>query len=289
MDASHISEQIAHTTARIVTFNSKNVANAGTAFFYHIPAEDGALVPVLITNRHMLSGKTRVEISFTHKDDEKPKYGSHERYNLYDLQEVSIFHPDATVDLGAYFVGPVLNDMIAKGHPAYFKGLTDAELPSDDDIKSFTAFEDVLMVGYPNGIWDSKNNLPITRRGQTATPYARDYEGRKEFVIDAACFPGSSGSPIYLYNQGSYATSSGGITVGSRFKLLGILYAGPVQSQEGELIIRPIPTAHETVSVSKSPIHLGFCIKSSEILPLVSAARAKIAARLKSGTETSSP
>ncbi len=60
------------------------------------------------------------------------------------------------------------------------------------------------MVGYPVGLWDSVNNMPILRRGSTATLLDWTYEGRQEFVIDAACFPGSSGSPVFKYTVGDY-------------------------------------------------------------------------------------
>lgn len=37
------------------------------------------------------------------------------------------------------------------------------------------------------------------RRGITATNINFDYNGKKEFVIDAACFPGSSGFPVFIW------------------------------------------------------------------------------------------
>jgi len=72
------------------------------------------------------------------------------------------------------------------------------------------------MVGYPVGIWDSANNMPVIRRGITATHPGKDYEGKSEFMIDAACFPGSSGSPVFLFNLGSYPQKAGGIVIGTR-------------------------------------------------------------------------
>ncbi len=44
------------------------------------------------------------------------------------------------------------------------------------------------MIGYPNGIWDEANNMPIIRRGITATHPNFNYNGKPEFMIDAACF-----------------------------------------------------------------------------------------------------
>jgi hypothetical protein len=39
------------------------------------------------------------------------------------------------------------------------------------------------MIGYPNGIWDAKNNLPVIRKGITAThaniPWTRMTVGRE--------------------------------------------------------------------------------------------------------------
>ena len=123
------------------------------------------------------------------------------------------------------------------------------------------------MVGYPNGIWDSKNNLPILRRGITATAVYNDYNGKKEFMIDMACFPGSSGSPVFLYNPTFYNSKDGtAINLGSRIYLLGILYAGPQYMTTGELEIIDIPTTRTIRPIAGIPINLGLTIKAEKLL-----------------------
>jgi hypothetical protein len=271
----HISEKLVHTTVRLLTYDSNNNSSAGTGFFFKFEYGDDGFVPMLITNRHMLATGMRAEVCITHDENGAPKYGSYERYTIIDLQKCVVYHPERSVDLAAIYMGGILNDMASKGRKPYYVLVQQEDLPSDAELASMTTFEEVVMVGYPNGIWDSKNNLPIARRGYTATPFSRDYEGRKEFLIDAACFPGSSGSPVFLYNSGPFATSSG-ISIGHRCKLLGIIYAGPVQTQRGTIVVEPIPTAHQLVSISRNPVHLGFCIKSSEIMALSPKIRAKI-------------
>ena len=120
------------------------------------------------------------------------------------------------------------------------------------------------MIGYPNALWDSVNNLPIIRRGVTATPYNVDYEGKREFLIDAACFPGSSGSPVFIVNLGSKVDKSGNFHMPiNEMHFLGVLYAGPQQTIEGDIHVVPIPTGSKSISVSAIPINLGFVIKSS--------------------------
>ena len=69
-------------------------------------------------------------------------------------------------------------------------------------------------------MYDDYNKTPLIRRGWTSTPVWNDYKGHKEFLIDASVFPGSSGSPAFIFNQGSYSTGDG-ISVGNRLLFMG--------------------------------------------------------------------
>ena len=84
-------------------------------------------------------------------------------------------------------------------------------------------------------------------------------------MIDAACFPGSSGSPVFLVNVGNYVTKGGGTVIGSRFYFLGILYAGPQYTNQGEVKVVTIPTKTEAISLSNIPVNLGYVIKSEQL------------------------
>jgi len=119
-------------------------------------------------------------------------------------------------------------------------------LPSEKLLGDLTALEEILMLGYPVGLWDTVNNMPIFRKGITATHPNLNYDGKDEFLIDAACYPGSSGSPVFLYNLGNYSNRQGGTVIGTRIALPGILYAGPQFSVEGEIKVLPIPTQMKT-------------------------------------------
>ena len=130
--------------------------------------------------------------------------------------------------------------------------------------------EDVVMVGYPNGLWDDFNNLPLFRRGITAAHPAIDFGGRALGVIDAACFPGSSGSPVLLFNRGLWQDKRGTTHGGNmRVKLLGVLAQGPQLLAEGQIVVRELPVAHQLNSVTPMMINLGYYIKAREITALV--------------------
>ncbi|MFR3321383.1 MAG: hypothetical protein ACLTSZ_09905 [Lachnospiraceae bacterium] len=79
----------------------------------------------------------------------------------------------------------------------------------EEQIEYFAAIEDITFIGYPSGLYDSVNKLPIIRQGITATPIWNQFNGENVFLIDAGVFPGSSGSPVFIYNHGSYPTKDG--------------------------------------------------------------------------------
>jgi hypothetical protein len=139
-------------------------------------------------------------------------------------------------------------------------------IPEPAEWANFLALEEVVMVGYPNGLWDSVNNMPIFRRGITATHLGLDYDGKAEFLIDAACFPGSSGSPVILYNEGAYRGEGDVINFGRRLRLLGILRAGPLHTAEGDIVIMNVPTSPRPVALTPQMINLGIVIKASRLL-----------------------
>lgn len=143
----------------------------------------------------------------------------------------------------------------------------DNSIATAQDIEELSAIEELVMVGYPIGLWDEKNNFPIFRRGYTASHPAIDFNECGIGLVDMACFPGSSGSPIFILNENGYSNRMGETYLGrQRVMLIGVLYGGPVYTAEGELRVVNIPTSNQTV-LSQTPImtNLGYYIKVSEL------------------------
>lgn len=174
-------------------------------------------------------------------------------------------HPSATVDLCAFALGPILTMVQARGEELRHSFLNHLYQADTQLRLILRAIEPIVMVGYPSGIWDSVNNAPLVRRGSTATHPIVRYENRPEFLIDAACFPGSSGSPVFLFEDGTYRTGSNGLTPGTRIALLGVLYAGPQFTAEGRLEPRPIPHNVTHAPITSMPMNLGYVIQAKEI------------------------
>ncbi len=142
--------------------------------------------------------------------------------------------------------------------------LDESIIPTQVQLESLSALEEIVMVGYPIGIWDEVNNFPVLRRGITASHAATNFKGKPIGVVDIAVFPGSSGSPLFILNEGAYETPEG-LTVGSRLLFLGILYAGPQHRADGSIAIIDIPTKQSPIATTMIPAHLGYYIKSAEL------------------------
>lgn len=237
----------------------------GTGFFFIFTINNNE-VPVIVTNKHVvknsIKGNFRLSLADSNGNWIKNSYID---INCDDFEKMWIMHPEENIDLCIMPIASLLQEAQKMGKKLYFKALDKTIIPSFQQIKKLTAIEDILMIGYPNGLWDSYNNMPIIRRGVTATNVKLDYNNKKEFLIDIAAFPGSSGSPIFIYNQGSYPVQNG-IVVGSRLILLGVLYAGTKMNIEGNVEIVEVPTVNIPIMKSKIPNNIGIIIKIEKLL-----------------------
>lgn len=269
---------MATCTARILAGSDQAAASIGTGFFYGFPSSattTGApdtLFPVLVTNKHVLNGCTRAQIVLTVAPVSVPKnaFGRPEGATIeaFDIpinSDTRIDHPSANVDLCGLLVGPLFNALQAQGRAAHHFLLTHSMRLDTETRALMRTVESITMVGYPSGLWDETNNAPIIRRGITATHPLIPYRGLPEFVIDAACFPGSSGSPIFVYEDGMYRSGPSSMSPGTRLALIGILWGGPQYSAEGVLHSEPIPHSANGTLLTNVPMNLGFAVAADEL------------------------
>lgn len=267
-----IMEQLCFSTTRIEATDSNGKISVGTGFFFCFKIDENTSIPFVVTNKHMVNGMKTGQFMFTKADDSgNPINKEHIKIYIDQFEQQWFFHPDDDVDLCIMPVDKIHNIAQKQGEPLFYRTYDETLIPDSYKLNELDAVEDILMIGYPNGLWDSVNNKPIIRKGITATDVKFDYKGKKEFLIDAACFPGSSGSPVLLCNVGGYNDKNGSLILGgTRLFLLGILYAGPQLTVEGDIKVVTIPNVqHKALVVSQIPNNLGCVIKSSRILDFI--------------------
>ncbi|EXS35291.1 S1 family peptidase [Acinetobacter sp. 826659] len=255
------SEYLLYSTIKITSLSQGNIIGFGTGFLFMFDKKENISVKALVTNKHVIAGADEIFIKFhLASDNDKPKDGFYEA--RIPIQNIVIEHPDENIDLCAIIISHVIHEASLKGTPITASFWTMENIPEDSDWQYLDHIEEVTMVGCPNGLNDMVNNLPLVRRGITATSPNKLYNGRPEFMIDLACFPGSSGSPVFLYNSNSsyYDAKTRNILWGTRIKLLGILYAGPQFTNKGEIILNTGPEFKVA-----SMMHLGNVIRSTEL------------------------
>lgn len=122
------------------------------------------------------------------------------------------------------------------------------------------------MVWYPNGLRDEKNNYPIFRKWITASHPAVDFNSQNIWLVDMACFPWSSWSPIFILNEGSFNDKSWTLYVWNKLIFLWILFSWPVYYANWDIVIEDIPTQQKISTNTSVMMNLWYYIKSIVIL-----------------------
>ncbi len=257
---------MAKSTVRIECSDAGRMS-VGSSFYCVFPLRSLGNVPVLVTNRHVVEGFREIRIVLSTAPDPRQATPERRRVLAYDqLDEVVRFHDNPDIDLAAILLRPILDRNVDDGSTVYLDDINLKDFAAEGIESRLRFVEDVLVVGYPQGLWDETRNLPLFRRGITASPAMLDYNGESKFLIDCSIFPGSSGSPVFLYNFPAYV-EDGKVNFGERCALLGVVSSVLVHNVEGSVEEVDIPTS-TAVTISPMPSNLGVVIKAREILKL---------------------
>lgn len=251
-------EKLMYTTVRLEASDG----SSGTGFFYNFEV-DGNIVPVIITNQHVVNYDQLPTMSFyLHLYDDNGNPGSN-----YKVTVKTQWYFHSSKDLCFCYINPIFEQVKKNtGKAVFYIGIDNSLVATQEMLNSLSAQEEVSMVGYPIGLWDQRNNLPIFRRGFTSAHPAIDFNEENIGLVDMACFPGSSGSPIFINNEGSYTNKKGTVYISNRFIFLGVLFAGPTYAADGQVITQTIPTAiGKGISQTKVMANLGYYIKAAAI------------------------
>ncbi len=254
-------EKLLYSTIKLTCSANGAATSTGTGFFMRFHLDEDYETVAIITNKHVLEGAKAVTAVCHIAEDNAPS-GKFVPCTVPVDDHHVIYHPSPDVDLCAVLFTPILLQAREAGTPLFFASVELDLIPREDQWQYFDAIETVTMIGCPRGISDEANNLPIVRRGITASALSKGYNGKPEFMVDMACFPGSSGSPIFIFDRDGYFDREKSVYAMGKERLLlvGILYSGPLVSNDGKLILGQVPR----VAV-QTMMHLGNALRSSAI------------------------
>ena len=219
MNIDDVSTQLLYTTVPIYAQKKDGSLSSGTGFVFSVVEDANASIPLLITNYHVLEGAVAGFVELHVAENDMP---SEKSIRVQFDESIIIGNKLGELDLIAVPLASTLNEFQNKGIKVFYRTVDQSIIPTDQQVRELAALETVTFIGYPSGIYDTINKLPIIRQGITATPIWNKFQGKDNFLIDAGVFPGSSGSPVFIYNQGSFPTKEG-IAIGNRLFFVGII------------------------------------------------------------------
>ena len=263
-----VPQQLMFTTFRIETETS-----IGTGFTYAHMDQDGESRHYLVTNKHVVQETRQGEITFTESDKrtglDVPLVGQPVPLRVQDEAWAWTYHPSPEVDVAVMRLGHIVSHITQRGKNVYFTGISAKWLAGEQQLRELDALDPVIFVGYPVGIYDQANNLPVIRTGTIATLPHVDYNGRPEFLIDASVFPGSSGSPVFIYNKPPWLSKYGELMNRERLLFLGLIKAVHIYSGTSPVQEEVPAAARRQFVTTDHMIGLGIVQKAAGVVETV--------------------
>lgn len=278
MSVSNVSIEYALTRTSVRLMAGKHneePTSVGTGFFYKATHPSADFTKIMImTNKHVIAGAEVVHFILSYADSIDNLDDYHQPVKRVDqtfilsLSDSVISHPDPAIDLCAIDITVLIGEILSSGKKLRSMFLDSSWLPSLEDKQNFRDIEQVLVVGYPRGLWDKHNNMPISRIGTTATHPLAMYQGKHDFLIDVAAFQGSSGSPVFSYESPMFRSSDNSYSPGTKATFIGIIWGVIESTVEGRLNLVEIPSSITNVTTMQSSLNLGIALHSDAVLAI---------------------
>lgn len=259
-----LAEQFCYITTIIEAETMDGKKHKGTGFFVTFYTEKGNPFEILVTNRHVAENVKKMRIFISKRgEDGNPVDSEFLPLSIDNVDKIFVFHSDPKIDLAVCPVTVIFNK-IRERYDLFYKTFPPSFIVTDEWSCNLDAIEDVIMIGYPLGLYDKTNNRPIVRKGITATDPKVDYEGEKMFMVDIACFPGSSGSPVMVYKKRVVEKTPEATTIKEISKLAGIMCS---MTTARNTSLPPNPVSFDL------PANIGYAVKAQclyDFIPLLS-------------------
>lgn len=206
-----IDKQLLYVTT-LITAKWQGYSFSASGFFYKNtePAvQDNQLGNYwLVTNRHVIYAKDKTtgrknlmdSLTFRVRAQEitsKKLIWIEMTMSQNELLQKAKVHSDQNVDVAVIDICEKVESELAKRNDieVTVSPIMDSTL-ADKSKFPIEVSDDITVIGYPMGYYDTANLYPIVKSGIIASMWGANFRGTKGFAIDAKLFPGSSGSLV---------------------------------------------------------------------------------------------
>ena len=155
-----IYEQLEFCTTRIEGKDGKGASWSGTGFFFYLDMGDNSnrIMPLIITNKHVVEGAAQLTIQFSKANAAgDPIYDTPYKIVMADMTSI-VYHPNPDVDLCGIPFLDLARCVEAFQGKVFHKHFDNSQIPTQQQLEELDAVEDIMMIGYPNGLWDARHN-----------------------------------------------------------------------------------------------------------------------------------
>jgi hypothetical protein len=222
-------DEINYSVARIEAIKKGRIVATATGFFYKNNSDE-----YLITNRHVVidssqkyfPDKLKLKLHISNSDLSKNNIIE---ISLYDKNGIKnwLEHKDYNVKKIDIVAIPLSKQtLLDSNYTLYYKSKINL-FSSTNGLMDYSiqSFGNAVVIGYPLGISDTLNNLPIYRNAMIASQFGIKFNGADNFLIDAKIHPGMSGSPV-ISSPNNLLKKNNESIHSSSVVLLGILSSG---------------------------------------------------------------
>ncbi|MDR3510002.1 MAG: serine protease, partial [Caulobacteraceae bacterium] len=172
----------------------------GTGFLVSDPTPDGRPRTILVTANHVL--------------DKMPGETANLGYRVQDKDGGWRYAPQPlTIRAGGHALWTRNPDrdvaaIVVDAPPAFARAAIPLAWLADGDTFSRAAFgpgQEMLVLGYPQGLSANSAGFPILRAGRVASP-VEAATASPTFLLDFRVFPGNSGGPVFMLADPAQAT-----------------------------------------------------------------------------------
>lgn len=258
MFVSALCRQAVYATVLIETWNEQG-SGVGTGFAFKYSNNQ----IFLVTNKHVLENSHETNLIFVKKAPTgEPLVGEFVEIVIdnNDFGNLWFSHKNTDICVARFQDIEKMIRFRSTDEPYVWPIPIELVPEQSDWAKDVVIGDEVLFFGYPDGIYDSYNIRPLVRRGILSTALELDFDDDTCVLIDAAVFPGSSGSPVF-------SVLGGGRLSGNPVVFIGVVSHAWYSGRDRRPANKPIPNSWN--KNEGNSLNLGTVIKAHNIVETI--------------------